>query len=99
MGDLPELERGIAILGGGDVLDQSAVGVVLIVVAAIREGELSPMLKSVMLTPMETPEISTKLLVPAALKSVPHWQQLNRHHGMKAGARSHQAGTGHRRFR
>ncbi len=99
MSDLPELERGIVILGGGDMLDQSAVGVALIVVAAVHEGELSSMLKSVMLASTEMPEISTKLLVPAALKPVPHWQQLNRHHGMKAGARSHQAGTSNRRFR
>ncbi len=99
MSDLPELERGIAILGGEGMLDQSVLAMGLVLAAAAREGELPSMLKSVMQTSMEMPEITTKLLLPAALKPVPHWQQLNNYRGMKAGARSHQAGTSHRRFR
>lgn len=94
-----ESEQGMTLSGGKVMIDQSAVMVVLVVAAAIREGELPSMLKSVMQASMEIPEISTKLLVPAALKPVPHWQQLNQRSSMKAGTKAHQSGTGHRRFR
>ena len=89
--------EGEVIMVGG-MLDGSVMGLLVIVAAAMREGELSPMLSSVVpsLDVAPVPEI---LLPASALKPVPHWQQLNTRPSMKAGPRAHQSGTSHRKRR
>ena len=94
---LDEKERGLN-LGVVATIDQ-AVAVGMIIAFAMREGELSPLLASVVTTLPEVHEPPSSLVLASALKPAPHWQQLNTRPSMKAGARAHQSGTSHRKRR